>query len=136
MKVVLDTNVLVSGIFFRGIPGRIVDAWIDDKIALFCTPSIMEEYARVIHELSIYQDNLLSIEWIDNLIELCHMIPDPPKTGSYSRDRHDDKFIFCAISAKADYLVTGDKDLTSLYYQFPFLILSPNQFLSRLTKIK
>ena len=47
VRVILDTNVLVSGIFFGGGPGRIVDAWTDHRLSLILTPDILEEYARV-----------------------------------------------------------------------------------------
>ncbi len=130
MKVVLDTNVLVSGIFFHGIPGQITDAWIDGKFDLYITPTILEEYARVILELSQGPDDFIAIEWMTNLTELCRIIPEPMQRQSYSRDAHDDKFIDCAIRSKADYLVTGDKDLTVLQDQVPIQIVSPRKFVS------
>lgn len=52
MRVVLDTNVLVSGIFFGGVPGRIVDAWSENRLSLILTPAILEEYARVGHAMA------------------------------------------------------------------------------------
>ena len=107
MRVVLDTNVVISGIFFHGVPGRIVDALVDGKFMLFTTPSILEEYGRVISEVGSKQGDLMAFEWIDTLVEICHVIPDSPHLTQHSRDPHDDKFIDCAISSKADYLVTG-----------------------------
>ena len=52
MRVILDTNVLVSGIFFGGVTGRIVDAWSEDLLALVLMPDILEEYARVGHDMA------------------------------------------------------------------------------------
>lgn len=43
MRVVLDTNVLVSGIFFAGVPGRVLEAWADGKFELVLSPSIFDE---------------------------------------------------------------------------------------------
>ena len=51
MKVVLDTNVFVSGIFFRGPPNQILQAWRDRKVQLVISPEILEEYSRVGEEL-------------------------------------------------------------------------------------
>lgn len=47
MRIVLDTNVLVSGIFFGGVPGRILTAWAEGKVALVLSPDILDEYRRV-----------------------------------------------------------------------------------------
>jgi len=52
VRVILDTNVLVSGIFFGGVPGQIVDAWSEHLLALVLTPDILEEYARVGHGMA------------------------------------------------------------------------------------
>ena len=46
MRVVLDTNVLVSGIFFAGPPSRILDSWLDDKFDLVVSTEILEESRR------------------------------------------------------------------------------------------
>ena len=136
MRVVLDTNVLVSGIFFQGIPGKIVDAWVDGRFSLFISPSILEEYARVINDLAAEHENSMAFEWMEILAELSHLIPNSSSATPYSRDRQDDKFIECAISAKADYLVTGDKDLTQISETFSFKIITPSKFLAYLLKTK
>lgn len=52
MKVVVDTNVLVSGIFFGGVPGRVVNAWLQGQVELVLSPSILDEYRRVGRELA------------------------------------------------------------------------------------
>ena len=51
MRVVLDTNVLISGVFFGGVPGRILDAWRDARIQLVLSAQILDEYQRVGQEL-------------------------------------------------------------------------------------
>ncbi len=53
MKVVLDTNVFVSGVFFGGPPHKILEAWRDGKIQLSVSPSILDEYQRVMRELAV-----------------------------------------------------------------------------------
>ena len=52
MRIVLDTNVFVSGIFFTGPPHQILEAWRDGKVQLLVSPSILEEYHRVAIELT------------------------------------------------------------------------------------
>ena len=52
MRVVLDTNVLVSGVFFSGLPRRILEAWRDRRVELVVSLEILEEYRRVGERLS------------------------------------------------------------------------------------
>jgi putative PIN family toxin of toxin-antitoxin system len=52
MKVVLDTNVLISGVFFAGLPSRILEAWRDGRVNLVISPAILEEYRRVGEKLA------------------------------------------------------------------------------------
>ena len=52
MIVVLDTNVLVSGIFFHGPPAAILEAWFESRFEVYATPKIIEEYLRVLEEMS------------------------------------------------------------------------------------
>jgi len=47
VRVVLDTNVVVSGVFFGGVPGRILSAWTAGQITMVMSPAILEEYRRV-----------------------------------------------------------------------------------------
>ncbi len=51
MKVVLDTNVFVSAVFFGGTPGKVLDMWRDGKIELLLTADILAEYEEVIKKL-------------------------------------------------------------------------------------
>ena len=53
MRIVLDTNVFVSGIFFSGSPHQILGAWRDGRVRIVYSPPIFEEYRRVLTELSV-----------------------------------------------------------------------------------
>jgi predicted nucleic acid-binding protein len=52
VKIVVDTNVFVSGVFFSGPPHQILQAWRDGKAQLVISPAILDEYVRVGEELS------------------------------------------------------------------------------------
>ena len=122
MRIVLDTNVLVSGIFSRGIPSRIVLAWLSNRFSVFATPSILDEY------LSPALDH----DWPVVFQELCHVITEVHFSRALCRDPADIKFLACALSANANYIVSGDADLLILDTQFPFRIVSPRHFLALL----
>ena len=131
MRVVLDTNVLISGIYFGGIPGRIVDAWLDAGFTACITPAIYEEYLKVIDRFSKKSASpIVERDWPTLLPEICYMIPDQRLSHPVSRDPSDDKFIACAMGAKADYLVTGDLDLKKIPLRLDFRIVSPEEFLN------
>ena len=51
MRVILDTNVFVSAVFFGGKPGKILKAWRDGEVRLVLSPDILEEYIEVLHRL-------------------------------------------------------------------------------------
>jgi len=134
MRVVLDTNVLISGIFFGGVPKRILKFWAKDrKYDLYVTTDILEEYLRVIYEIGLKIDRRsLSRAWVESLPKACNIVAGQIPRVCYTRDPNDDMFIACAISSKADCLVTGDNDLRDITEDFGFKILSPRQFLNSL----
>ena len=131
MRVVLDTNIIVSGIYFGGIPGRIVDAWLDVEFTACMSPSIYEEYLKVIDRFGRKGASpIVQRDWPTLLPEICYMISDQKLSHPISRDPSDDKFIACALSAKASYLVTGDLDLKAVVPQPGIKIVSPEEFLN------
>ena len=134
MKAVLDTNVFVSGIFFGGVPGKILNAWTEGRFEIYVTPNILDEYARTLIEYGGKKAESLQNYWMAAIIEHAHHVLDPTTYPSVCRDPHDDKFFYCAVSVKADYLVTGDKDLRSLQGTYDFKIVPPRRFLSLLEK--
>lgn len=134
MKIVLDTNILVSGIFFGGVPGRILDAWTQRRFEIVITPVIFDEYAGTIQAFGGREAAPLRAYWMAAIAEHAHHVLDPKTYPKICRDPHDDKFLYCAFSVKADYLVTGDKDLKILEGSYDFKIISPREFLSILEK--
>lgn len=134
MKVVLDTNVLVSGIFFGGVPGKILDAWTEKRFELFVTPGMFDEYANVLQAVGGKEADPLRTYWVAAIAEHAHHVLDPKIYPKICRDPHDDKFLYCAASVKADYLVTGDKDLRALVGSYVFKVISPRAFLNVLEK--
>ena len=67
MRVVLDTNVFISGVFFSGPPYTILQAWRDDVLKLILSPEIFQEYQRVSEELSTQFPQIDLSEILDHL---------------------------------------------------------------------
>ena len=131
MKVVLDTNVLISGIFFRGPPARILQAWRDQKLRLVISPEILDEYLRVANILSQqYRD--IDIDPIIALItQNATMVTAPKLSEMVCDDPDDDKFLACALISKAKFVVSGDKALQRVSEYRGVQILSPTTFVDQ-----
>ena len=134
-KVVLDTNVLVSGIIKKeGPPGKILKVWRQGLFSLIISPSIIEEINRVLGEKEFSKrgitDNDIKELSFALLLNAVVVIPTV-KIKIIKEDPEDDKFLECALEGKADYIVSGDKKHLQPLKKFQsILILSPAKFLS------
>ena len=131
MRVVLDTNVFVSGVFFSGPPYEILKAWRDKKLKLIVSPLILEEYRRVGEKLAdqfsdVDLTPILSLIAAKAIVIDSKELPEP-----VCDDPDDDKFIACAISGAAKYIVSGDKHLLRVNAYEGILIVKPRHFLER-----
>ena len=132
MRVVLDTNVVVSALLFTGISSKLVPLWQDDVITVLISRGIVEEYLRVLS----YPKFKLSEGEIKGLIQE-ELLPyvETVKPGKrlrvVDRDPSDDKFVECAVAGKARAIISGDKDLLSISRYRKILIQSPAQFLEK-----
>lgn len=130
-KVVIDTNVVVSGLLFGGVPGEIVDLWKKGKIQPLCSGQIFEEYLRVL----AYSKFALTESEIDYLLaqEILpwfDVVQVSDGRAYVKADPSDDKFIWCALAGKADAIISGDEHLLTLP-SCPVPVLSVPKFLKR-----
>lgn len=109
MRVVLDTNVFISGVFFSGPPARILEAWQDGRIVPVVSPGILQEYRRVGDELAARYRGVDLNPMLSLLMADGEAVSDRPLDEPVSRDPHDDKFLGCAREAGAEVVVSGDK---------------------------
>ena len=110
MKIVIDTNVIISAIFFGGNPQKIIEAVVDGGFHAFATPAIIEEYCEIVDEMVKRRQGRLNRHILSPLIAKLSVI-EAVSVVKISRDPDDDKFIECAIDAGAIYIISGDKDL-------------------------
>jgi putative PIN family toxin of toxin-antitoxin system len=129
--VVLDTNVLVSGLAYpASVPGRILAAWQGGGLCLVLSKFILEEMVRVLPKLS---RNTLSPAEIrdlaDSFLFLAEVVEPDGELDEALRDRKDQAVLGTLRASQADYLVTGDKDLLALSGRYP--IVTPAAFWER-----
>lgn len=136
LRVVLDTNVLLSGIAYPGsLPGRILSAWRHGSVEVVLSTFILEELRRVLPRLAARHG--LSASEIDDLVDVLAIqaeVLEPVEVdGALVRDPDDLPVMGTLLAAvragNIDYLITGDKDLLALADHHP--ILTPAEFWRR-----
>ena len=131
MRVVLDTNVFISGIFFSGPPSQILKAWADQKFNLVLSQQILDEYKRVSEQLSS-KFSSVDIAPIIELIIIHGLFID---THAYNlqvcEDPDDNKFIECAVAGNCEIIISGDKHLLNLSEFQGIAILNPKKFVDK-----
>lgn len=128
MKIVLDTNVLISGIFWGGSPRKVLSLWAENKIHLLVTRKILNEYLNVLHKIDSKGET--AAKWGAFVLENS-VILENKNLVQVCRDPEDNKFLNCSITGGANYLVSGDDDLLSLKIIRSTEILTPVQFLKQ-----
>ncbi|HOE23773.1 MAG TPA: putative toxin-antitoxin system toxin component, PIN family [Smithellaceae bacterium] len=131
MKVILDTNVFISGVFYSGAPNQILNAWRDGKIQLVISHDILREYLRV---GEIFADKFPSIE-LQPILDLVTIEAELHVAEDLSErvcsDPDDDKFLACAIASGSKIIVSGDKHLVKVSGFHGIEILKPHEFIKR-----
>ena len=127
MRIVLDTNVFVSGVFFGGVPGRILDAWRDARVQLVLSAEILAEYQRVGQVLAAQYPGVDLEPFLGLLTVQAEIVEAPDLPEPVCFDPDDDKFLACAIAAGVAVIVSGDKDLLDQSGWRSVRVLRPRQ---------
>jgi uncharacterized protein len=131
MRVVLDTNVFISGVFFSEPPYAILQAWRDDALKLIISPEIFQEYQRVSEELSTQFPQIDLFEMLDLMSTKGEMIDAGTLPDQISADADDDKFLACAVAGSVGYIVSGDKHLLDVAKYRNVTVVKPRQFVDK-----
>jgi len=133
IKVVVDTNVIISSILFGGIPGELIPLWKSGRIKPLASKEIIDEYIKVLaypkFELSETEINYILYNEILPYFDIMQ-IKDRPVIIKV--DPSDDKFIHCAKAGKAGVIISGDQHLLRLKTYQKIKILTPAKFLETL----
>lgn len=129
MKIVLDANLLVSGIFWGGTPLKILDLWKKKKVELLASDATLNEYLSIILKVAEKMDRVdLFRSWSLVLPARLRLV-SVRKSFRLCRDSNDDIFIDCAIDGRARYIVTGNQDLLVLKQVMGVRIVDARHFL-------
>ena len=112
MKILIDTNILISALFFGKFPKEFLNEVLDENFEICINDKIFSEYEKTITKKiakkkvlneTLYEKFLGEVRFFESISDL-----------KICRDPDDDKFINCAIDAKAIYIVSGDNDLLTI----------------------
>ena len=131
MKVVLDTNVLVSGMFWTGPSNQNLQAWISGSLVLMYTEEILNEYTNVVER---YQDLYTRVDGraVLRLVGFSgHRVDSLPLEKQVCADPDDDKFNACALAAKCRVIISGDRHLLDVDGYESFKVMNPRSFVDK-----
>lgn len=130
MRVVFDTNVLISAILFGGVPGRLLKHAATKRVTLVTSAWILDEFDRTLR---------MKFDWpvatataARATIEEISEIANPRVVTVISRDPDDDNVIATALEGCATDIVSGDKDLLELGAFAGIEIVRPRELLDRI----
>jgi putative PIN family toxin of toxin-antitoxin system len=134
MRVVLDTNVFISGVFWRGRPADVLDAVLDGRIEAVLSAEILEEYQRVGLELGREHPDIDLEPIINGLVLIAGFVSVPSLLERVCSDPDDDKFIAAAIAGKAAFVISGDRALLGVREYAGVRIVKPAWFVTKYLK--
>ena len=128
MKVIIDTNVFISGMFFAGPPYQILQAWRNSLLHIIISPEILEEYQRVSEELIEKYPNVDLIPIFNMILSRSKLVSTKKLPQQICDDPDNDMFIACAIASNTKLIVSGDKHLLKTSGYKGIIILKPKVF--------
>jgi len=134
IRVVLDTNIIVSATILRkGHSAQVLNLWREEKIELAVSRPILEEMGKVLKRARIIKQQSMAQQDVKALIEGFResgvLTSGRLDLEVVREDPEDDKFIICAVEARADYIVSGDTHLLKLKEYQGIRIVPPREFL-------
>ena len=127
MRIVIDTNVIASAIFFGGRPKELIEHLVSHKLEAYASKDIITEYQETVEELCDKYPSKPQKLPLSNIVAAIKLI-SPVSDIKICRDPDDDMFINCAVDANCLYIVSGDKDLLSIERHDKVQIITVSEF--------
>lgn len=136
MRLVVDTNVLVSAFLWQGTPGRLIELAAEKEIALFTSRALLDELAATLAKKKLAKPvlatGLTAEQMLRNYRRLATLVTARQLAQQVSRDADDDAVLACALAAHAELIVSGDDDLLVLKHFQGIPITTPAQAIRRI----
>ena len=136
MRVVLDNNILVSTLIWRGLPRRVLDEGLELGWQFYTSPELFDELESVLNyphlAKAVVKKQQTPTAILNLLRDVLRVVPAPALTRRVCRDPADDAVLACAKAASADLIISGDQDLLVLQAFEGIQIVTAAQALERL----
>lgn len=132
-RVVLDSNVIISAVVYKGKPRIILDLAFEQRIETITSPALLVEVMEVLaKKFQLLKEELdLINEEIENDFEIIH-----PRTALHLvRDEDDNRVLEAALEGDCDYIISGDEDLLNLGQFKNIKIVTPDEFLREIPNL-
>lgn len=132
IKIVVDTNIFISAIGWNGCEKLIIKACTDGIFKLLISEQILEEIKQVLNYSKFYFIEKAEKDWLFEAIDETACFVKPVRSlNIIKEDSTDNKFLECAVEAKADFIISGDRHLLNLKEFQGIKILRATNFLNR-----
>ena len=128
MKVVLDTNIFISGIFWKGSSNRVISSWKEGKFTLVTSLEAFSEIIKVLKDFKIKLSDDMIKEWIDLIIRNSIIVEPIEKITIVKDDPKDNIFIETAVAGNVNYIVSQDNHLLKLKEFRGIKMITPEEF--------
>ena len=136
MRIVVDTNVVVSALLFGGVPLRVLRAGEAGIVDLYTSRVLIEELADVIErphfDRKFSETKISRRRLISDYMAIVNVVDPQSLSHNVSRDPDDDEVVACALATECEFIVTGDQDLLVLKEYQRIFILNPSEFLTEI----
>ncbi len=130
MRVVFDTNVVVSACLWRGAPFACLARWAEGRLRAFVSPPLLSEYGETLLELRAEYPRNACVDWVAAMHDTAELVFPVERATGATKDPFDEMILECALAASADCIVSGDKKHLLVLGHFQDIpILSPSGFL-------
>ena len=128
-RIVLDTNITISALFWKGYPRAVYDLVKEGKVTLLSSAKIEEEFIRVLAypKFGLTSAEILPI--VNSLRKYAHFVEVKSKVDVVKEDPTDNIFLECALDGKADYIISGDRHLLNIGSHKGIQIMRAKDFL-------
>ena len=128
MKAVLDTNIFISGIFWKGSSNKVITDWKEEKFILVTSLEAVSEIIKVLKDFKIKLSDEMIKEWVDLIVRNSIIVEPKEKIKIVKDDPKDDIFIEIAVAGNVDYIISQDNHLLKLKDFRGIKIITPEEF--------
>jgi len=131
IRVVLDTNVFISALFWKGAPYQVFKRILEGVILNFISPQILEELKeRLLYKFKLPSEKVR--EFLEIIVFNSQIVYPKKKLNVVKKDPKDNKILECALEAQASFIISGDKHLLEIKEYKGIKIISPKELLNEI----